>query len=103
MSDITFTTLTPQQGESFETTIQRMACALALQSPASDLDVITPSDATVLSDVRSLWVGGTGDVVVVINGNERTIVGVPAGTLLPISGVTKVKVATTASNILALK
>ena len=103
MGDISFSTLLPQQGESFETTIQRLAVATALQAPASDIEVITPSDSTVLTGVRSLWIGSTGHVVVTINGSDKTISNVPSGTLLPLSGVTKVKAATTASDILALK
>jgi hypothetical protein len=63
---------------------------------------VTPSDATVLENTRALYVGGTGDLVVdFVEGGTVTLVGVPAGTLLPIQ-VIRVRAATGASNIVAL-
>ena len=72
-------------------------------APVHSAISVTKSDTTVLQPTRALWIGGAGDVSVVMAGNEATVtfIGVPVGTLLPIQ-VTKVLVATTATNILAL-
>lgn len=73
------------------------------QSPAYTASAVTPSDSTVLSGVaRGLWVGTGGDVAVtMLGGGNATFVNVPDGTLLPFA-VTKVLVATTADDIIAL-
>ena len=68
-----------------------------------DFAAVTPSDSTVLTGVRALYVGTGGDVIV--DGASTTNVtfkAVPSGTVLPIT-VTKVCAATGASNIVALK
>lgn len=63
---------------------------------------VTPSDATVLTPFQSLFVGGAGNVTVtLVSGSDVVFTGVLAGTILPIRG-TKVKVATTATNIVAM-
>lgn len=65
---------------------------------------ITPSDSTVLSPTpRGLYVGTTGDLEVTMAGDEAdvTFKSVPAGAVLAVR-VTKVKAATSASNIVAL-
>ena len=60
---------------------------------------VTPSDATVLA-FKALWVGGAGDVSVDFTegGTAVVFVGVPAGTMLAVTG-TRVNAATTATNI----
>ena len=60
---------------------------------------VTPSDSTVLS-FKALWVGGAGDVSIDFTEGGTAVVftGVPAGTMLPISG-TRVNAATTATSI----
>jgi hypothetical protein len=65
---------------------------------------VTKSDATVLAPTRSLWVGGTGDLTVCFHKAPTAavaLVGVPAGTMLPIC-VVQVRAATTATDIVAL-
>lgn len=75
-----------------------------LSSPASSAAAVTPSDDTDLGYVtRYLWVGGVGDVeVVMLDGTTVVLVAVPAGSLLPIR-VSRVKDANTgATNIVAI-
>lgn len=68
---------------------------------AYKLRVVTPSDTTVLTDVRFLWVGGAGIVsVIACNDTAAVNLTVPAGTLLPIFAI-KVMAATTATLIVA--
>ena len=64
---------------------------------------VIPDDNTVL-DFNALWVGGTGDISVdhEEGGTAVVYVGVPAGVMLPVSGV-RVNAATTATNIVAIK
>lgn len=73
------------------TTIYRQAAA------------VTPHDANPLPEKASqLYVGGAGNVVAVINDEDVTFAGVPAGTFLPVR-VSQVKATgTTATNIVAL-
>jgi hypothetical protein len=72
-------------------------------SPAAGGISVTPSDSTVLSSVRGLYVGGTGDVAVVMeDGSTPIYKAVPIGTILPIK-CSKVKsTGTTATLIVAL-
>jgi hypothetical protein len=71
-------------------------------NPATDAVAVTPSDSTELQ-FRALYVGGTGDLVVTTGaGNDVTFQSVPAGLIIPVQG-TKVKAATTATKIVALK
>lgn len=64
---------------------------------------VTKSDSTDLGVTRALWVGGAGDLAVqfVDTATTVTLVGIPAGTLLPLQ-VSKVMNATTATNIVAI-
>lgn len=66
---------------------------------------VTPSNTEFTYSANALYVGGAGDVVVVmrddLDTNPVTFAAVPAGTILPIY-VRKVLPATTATNILAL-
>ena len=65
---------------------------------ARDGFAVTKSDSTVIR-FDALWVGGAGDVVIRSpRGTTVTFTGVPAGTLLPVSG-DRVMAATTATSI----
>jgi hypothetical protein len=70
--------------------------------PAGFAVAVTPSDSTILTPTRGLYIGGTGDVVVQMYGSENTVTfsNVPVG-VLPVR-VTKVMAATGATNIVAL-
>jgi hypothetical protein len=74
-----------------------------LSTPAVDGVAVTPSDSTVLTTTRALWVGGAGNLSVVMkNGTTLTLNSVPAGSMLSLR-VTKVRsTSTTATNIVAL-
>ena len=74
-----------------------------MQDPAKSAAAVTPSDATVLSGVRGLYVGGTGDVVVMMQegASAVTFTAVPAGVVLPVR-VRQVMAATDATGIVAL-
>lgn len=67
-------------------------------------EAVTKSDSTVLEATRGLWIGGAGNVAVVFSdgGSAKTIVGVPAGTLLPFAVTKVMSTNTTATDILAL-
>lgn len=73
-------------------------------NPASQVAAVTKSDSTELVAVRGLWVGGAGDVAVIAAEDSAavTIVGVPAGTLLPIRVRKVMSTNTTATSIVAL-
>ncbi len=69
---------------------------------ACDAFAITESDTTVVN-FDALYVGTTGDVVVLTGkGSTTTFPTVPAGTILPIKG-TKVMAASTASGFVGMK
>ena len=71
--------------------------------PADRVVAVTASDATDLTGVRALHVGGAGDVAVrMINDPNTTVTisTVAAGTILPLR-VTRVMAATTATAITA--
>lgn len=79
--------------------------AEGLSTPVNDAAAVTPHDTNELTNVtRAVYVGGAGDLEVVMAGNDATVifVGVPAGTFLPI----RVKIIkaenTSATDILAL-
>ena len=73
-----------------------------MSDPGANALAVTPSDSTVLANVRGLYVGGTGDVAVtMLGGAAVTFATVPAGTVLPIR-VSHVMAATTATNIVAI-
>lgn len=75
-----------------------------LDSPATNASTVTPHDSNELGNVtRALWVGGAGDVVVVtVGGDTVTLVGVQAGTLLPIRVKIVKSTGTTATSMVAL-
>jgi hypothetical protein len=73
--------------------------------PANNAVLVSPHDDNDLEHVsRALYVGGTGNVVVIMLGGETvTFSGVPAGAILPIR-VSRVKATdTTATLILSLR
>lgn len=65
---------------------------------------VTPSDTVNFSRIaRSLYVGVTGNIVVVAADNSvLTFVGVPAGSILPVQSKRVNSTLTTASSIVAL-
>lgn len=64
---------------------------------------VVPADATVIPQTDALFVGGAGNLTVTMqDGNDLTLTGVTAGSVLPLA-VSKVKATgTTATNIAAL-
>lgn len=72
--------------------------------PANDGLPVTKSDSTDLSQVsRALYIGGTGDVTVIMRtGTQLTFSAVPSGALLPISVKRVMSTGTTATNIIAI-
>ena len=73
-------------------------------APATHAEAVTPSDLSDLSDVtRWLYVGGTGDVAVVMkDGTTQTLPSLAAGTLLRMRVARVMATGTTASAIVAL-
>lgn len=70
--------------------------------PGRDGVAIVPADTNLTRNVRAIWVGTTGDVVLITpEGTTLTFVGVPAGSLLPI-WARQVKAATTAGSIVGI-
>lgn len=65
---------------------------------------VTPGDSTTLPATRGIWVGGAGNLAVIFAGDTTavTLVGVAAGTLLPIQVTKVMSTNTTATNIVAL-
>lgn len=73
--------------------------------PYSYFVAVTPSDTTVLTGVRALYIGSIGSgasLVVTDQGGEDATFTVAAGQIVAIAP-SKVKAATTASGIVALK
>lgn len=76
-----------------------------LNSPAYYGAAVTPSDSTDMNIVsRALYVGGAGNLSVVMAGDGATVVftAVPAGTVLPISVMRVNATGTTATNVTAI-
>ena len=71
-------------------------------SPAANAVQLTPSNDELTFITRAVYVGVTGDLnVEMASGQEVVFVGVTAGSLLPIR-ITKLKVGTSATSVLAL-
>jgi hypothetical protein len=71
-------------------------------APFSKGVAVVISDVTVLPQTDALFIGGAGNLTVTMqDGNDLVLTGVLAGTRLDLA-VTKVKAATTATNITAL-
>ena len=75
----------------------------SVTAPAAFAETITPADVDLTTRSRGIYIGGTGDLVVVMAGAKNTVTfeGVVAGTILPIR-VNQIKVATTATGIVIL-
>lgn len=69
-----------------------------------DAVAVTPSDTVnFLHPAHALYVGGTGNVVMIVNGVAKTFAAVPAGTVIPLGKITRVNLTgTTATNMMAL-
>lgn len=77
--------------------------ASGLSSPHTLAAAVTPSDSTVLTTTRAIYVGGTGALAVTMaGGGNATFSAVPVGTLLPIRVTKVLSTGTTATLILAL-
>lgn len=65
---------------------------------------ITPTDGVAIPATRSLFVGGFGDVTVVMaeNGATITFSNVTAGSILPVQAIAVNATGTSATNIVAL-
>lgn len=67
--------------------------------------VITKSDSTVFTTpTRQIWVGGTGDLAVLMNADTVSVIlsAVPAGTMLSISVTKVLSTGTTATLIVGM-
>lgn len=73
-----------------------------------DAEAVSPDDAAEIIPTRGLYVGGAGNVVVLMKGygdeapNQVTFTGVAAGSILPIRVSKVLLTGTTATSILAL-
>ncbi|WP_404404943.1 hypothetical protein [Pelagibacterium halotolerans] len=78
--------------------------AASTNGPAGDIFSITPDDAADLTQtIRGIYVGATGDLsVVAASGAQAVFVGVPGGTVLPVSVSRVMATGTTASNLVGL-
>jgi hypothetical protein len=70
--------------------------------PATGGVSVTPSDTVALpKTVRAFYVGGEGDISVLMpEGMELTLVGVPSGTVLPIAARRVNSTGTTATDLI---
>ena len=91
----------PASADQLLNAIRQLISGGAAGASASNAQAVTPSDVTVLENCRALYVGTGGDVVATVGGQDVTFVNVPDGTWLPVMA-TKVKAATTASDIVRL-
>lgn len=75
-----------------------------MTDPAAGAFAVTPSDSTPLAGVRSLYIGGAGNVAIVSPGRTAavTFVGVLAGSILPVRCSKVMSTNTTATDIIAL-
>lgn len=74
-------------------------------APATRSVAVTPSDVADLANVsRALWVGGAGNVAVMLLDDTvaTTFVGVAAGTMMPLRVKRVMSTNTTATNIVAI-
>lgn len=75
------------------------------EASASRAVAVTPHDTNDLANVaRALWVGGAGNVAVLLSEDSSavTFVGVAAGTLLPLRAKRVLSTGTTATSIVAV-
>lgn len=75
-----------------------------LQDPATRAEAVTPSDSTIHIGIKSVYVGGAGNVAMILRGNGAAVTfnNVPAGTTLFVQARQIMSTGTTASNIVAL-
>ena len=75
-----------------------------MSDPSSQIFAITPHDSTNFSiETRGIYVGTTGDVVVVTNdGTAVTFSNVPAGLILPVRAIRVNSTDTSASDLVGL-
>lgn len=72
-------------------------------NPGANASAITPADTPLAQRTRAVYVGGAGDLAVRMAGNDQVVTfkSVAAGSLLPIR-VTEIRLATTATDVLAV-
>lgn len=76
---------------------------LSSDSCAQSAVAITPADSNLSHPVRSLYIGGTGDLkVTTVNGQAVTFKGIVAGSILPVSVKQVWATGTTATDIIGL-
>lgn len=74
-----------------------------LTSPIENGAVVVPSDSTEFTiQPRAIWVGGAGNISLVLGGTTITLNSVSAGTLLPIRPTRINSTGTTATSMVAL-
>lgn len=75
----------------------------AQMEPAVKLRAVTPSDATGIR-FKALYVGGAGNVAIIARDDTDavTLVGVAAGSIIPVEGTKVMSTNTTATDIVAL-
>lgn len=79
------------------------AAEAGLAAPSSYAFAVTPAnDTDLLYVTRSIYVGGTGDLVVTTQAGEVTFAAVPAGAILPVRATQIQSTGTTATNIVGL-
>ena len=72
--------------------------------PAESATAVTPSDSTVISPTRALYVGATGDVKVdMADGTTVTYANLAAGIIHPLSVTRVYSTDTTATSIIAVR
>lgn len=78
--------------------------AVTRMRPHEDAHVVVPADASDIAPFATrLWIGGAGNIKVnTLAGSTVTIVGIPAGTLLPLTVTRVFSTGTTATSIVAL-
>lgn len=81
---------------------KKRTIGMAVDACAKSGVAVTPSDSTPY-DFKALWIGGTGNVVVLheAGGTAVTYSNVPAGKFLEVTGI-RVMAATTATDIVAV-
>ena len=76
----------------------------ASEGPATFGFVINPSDDSFLEELtRGIWVGGSGNIILMLSsGRVIPLVGVVAGTLIPVKAKKVYATGTTATNLVAM-
>jgi hypothetical protein len=73
--------------------------------PFTKAQALTKSDSTAYTGMRGLYVGGTGDVALILDEDSAAVTfkAVPAGTTLDVSFTKFMSTNTTATNVVGLK